>query len=232
MTTPSYVTLMMTLALNSAVLGCEQLQLEDILKARGYTNPFCGLLISHAYVFGTIFMLIAAAWIDNSTNYVKVSRIACVLCVFSYTTFNISIILPNIKNIIIITNIMTSFGASLMYPALMQVSIRCARGILPEATVSAITVIMQQLLTCGLVNLLDPLRNLIKGYPDYESKLIIHSKNLARNGNFKTISNSAFFLPCSPDDILPPCDSTYEYDLCGLLHSAKQTEFTEASLRF
>lgn len=160
MSNPSYVLLVITLSLNLSTLVVEQLVLDQILRAQNYSDSFCGTLIAHAYFFGTFFMLMGAAWVDNSANYVKVSRIASVMCALSIATFNISIIVPNIKNVIIVTNVMASFGCSIMYPALFQVSLRSAVTILPEATVAAIIIVLQQTISGILMNLLGPLRKL------------------------------------------------------------------------
>lgn len=175
MSNPSYVLLVITLSLNLSTLGIEQLVLEDILKSQQYSDSFCGTLIAHAYFFGTFFMLMGAAWIDNSANYVKVSRISSVICALCISMFNISIILPNIKNVILVTNVMASFGCSLMYPALLQVGLRSAVTILPEATVSAIVIVLQQTISGILMNLLGPLRKLSSPSAGYQAPMIIFS---------------------------------------------------------
>lgn len=172
---PSFVLLMITLSLNISTLGIEQLVLEDILHSQQYSDSFCGTLIAHAYFFGTFFMLMGAAWIDNSANYVKVSRISSIICALSIAIFNISIIVPNIKNVILVTNIMASFGCSLMYPALLQVSLRSAVSILPEATVSAIVIVLQQTIQGIMMNSLTPLKKLSPTPGGYQAPLIIFS---------------------------------------------------------
>lgn len=172
---PSYILLLITLSVNLSVLGVEQLVLDDILRAQNYSNTFCGTLIAHAYFFGTFFMLMGAAWIDNSANYVKVSRISSIICALSIATFNISIILPNIKNVILVTNVMASFGCSFMYPALFQVSLRGAVTILPEATVSAIIIVLQQIISGLLMNLLGPLKKLSPTPSGFQAPMIIFS---------------------------------------------------------
>lgn len=164
MSNASYVLLLITLSLNNSTLNVEQFVLEDILKDQHYSNSFCGTLIAHAYFFGTFFMLMGAAWIDNSANYVKVSRIASALCALSIATFNISIVLPDIKNVILVTNVMASFGCSLMYPALLQVGMRSAVTILPESTVAAIVNVLQNTISTLLMNLMSPLKKLSTGY--------------------------------------------------------------------
>lgn len=176
MTNPSYLLLVLTLALNLSTLGVEQLVLDDILRSQNYSDSFCGTLIAHAYFFGTFFMLMGAAWVDNSANFVKVSRISSVLCALGIVTFNISIILPNIKNVILVTNVMASFGCSLMYPSLFQVGLRCATTILPEATVSAIVIFSQQMIQALLMNILSPLEKLSYTDPKgYQAPMIIYS---------------------------------------------------------
>ena len=169
----SYVLLLITLSLNQSTLSVEQLILDDILSTHQYSDAFCGTLIAHAYFFGTFFMLMGAAWVDNSANYVKVSRISSMICALSVVTFNISIILPNIKNVILMTNVMASFGCSLMYPALLQVCIRSAVTILPEATVTAIILVLQQLISGVLMNLLNPLKKLSPSPKGYEAPMIM-----------------------------------------------------------
>jgi hypothetical protein len=118
-------------------------------------------------------MLMGAAWVDNSANYVKVSRIASMICAISIATFNISIILPNIKSVILVTNVMASFGCSLMYPALFQVCLRSATTILPEASVSAIIIVLQQTLSGILMNLFSPLKKLSSEPGGYQAPMII-----------------------------------------------------------
>lgn len=157
---PHYVLLLLALTLNLAILNIEQFTLNDILRAQSYSDSFCGTLIAHSYFFGTFFMLMGAAWLDNSSNYIKVSKISCLICAVCIVSFNISITLPNIDNIIIVTNLFAAFGCSLMYPAMLQVAIRCAIGVLPEASVSAVVIVTQQILSILLLNLLSPLRNL------------------------------------------------------------------------
>lgn len=170
---PNYVLLIFTLALNCSTLGVTQLVLEDILQSNHYTNSFCGTLIAHAYFFGTFFMLMGAAWVDNSANYVKVSRIASIICAISIMTFNISIILPDIKSVILVTNVMASFGTSLMYPALFQVCLRSATTILPEGTVAAIIFVLLQILSSILMNSFSPLRKLSTQPAGYQAPMII-----------------------------------------------------------
>lgn len=174
-TNANYVLLVITLSLNLSVIGIEQLVLDDILHSQKYSNSFCGTLIAHAYFFGTFFMLMGAAWVDNSANYVKVSRISSIICALSIATFNISIIIPNIKNVILVTNVMASFGCSFMYPALFQVGLRGAVTVLPEATVTAIIIVLQQLTSGMLMNLLGPLKKLSPTPDGYQAPLIIFS---------------------------------------------------------
>lgn len=175
MTNPSFILLVLTLSLNMSTLGVEQLVLEDILKTQQYSNSFCGTLIAHSYFFGAFFMLMGGAWIDNSANYVKVSRISSLLCGLSIFLFNVSILIPDIKNMILFTNILAAFGCSLMYPALLQVGLRSAQTILPEATVAAIAIVLQQSLSCILMNLLDSLRKLSPHPNGYQAPMIIFS---------------------------------------------------------
>lgn len=170
---PNYVLLLFALTLNLSTLGVTQIVLEDILQSNQYSNSFCGTLIAHAYFFGTFFMLMGAAWVDNSANYVKVSRIASVICAISIATFNISIILPNIKSVILVTNVMASFGCSLMYPALFQVCIRSATTILPEATVSATIIVLQQILSGILMNSFSPLKRLSPTPSGYQAPMLL-----------------------------------------------------------
>lgn len=173
MTHPSFLLALFTLTLNYGTLTVTQYVLEEILTAQKYTDNFCGTLIAHAYFFGTFFMLMSAAWIDNSANYVKVSRISCIIAALCISTFNISIILPNIKNVILVTNTMASFGASLMNPALLQVILRSAVSVLPVATTSAIVIVLQQSAMSIFMNLLKPLRSLSND--GYEAPMIIFS---------------------------------------------------------
>lgn len=176
MSNPSYVLLMLNLAMNQSTLGTEQLVLDDILRSQNYTDSFCGTLIAHSYFFGTFFMLMGAAWVDNSANYVKVSRISSILCALGIVTFNISIILPDIKNVILVTNVMASFGCSLMYPSLFQVGLRSATTILPEATVSALNIVLIQIIQFILMNVLSPLEKLSYTNPKgYQAPMIIFS---------------------------------------------------------
>lgn len=118
-------------------------------------------------------MLMGAAWIDNSANYVKVSRISSMICALSIATFNISVLLPNIKNVILVTNVMASFGCSLMYPALFQVCLRGAVTILPEATVAAIIIVLQNTMSSILMNFIAPLKKLSPKPDGYQAPLII-----------------------------------------------------------
>lgn len=175
LTNPSYVLLLITIAFNLSVLGAEQLDLDNILLLQKYDENFCGVLIAHAYFFGTFFMLMAAAWIDNSANYVKVSRISSMLCALCVAMFNISIIIPDIKNVILVTNVMASFGCSLMYPALLQVCLRAAASILPESTVSAIIIILQQITMLVIMTLLGPLKEFSPQPGGYQAPMIIFS---------------------------------------------------------
>lgn len=170
---PSYVLLILTLSLNQSAMGAVQLVLEDILKIQKYNNSFCGTLIAHSYFFGAFFMLMGGAWIDNSANYVKVSRIACAICALAIFTFNISLLLPNIKNVILTTNILAAFGSSLIYPALLQVAFRSAMTILPEGTVAAIAIIVQQTATSIMMNLLGPLKKLSPPSNEYLAPMIL-----------------------------------------------------------
>uniref|UniRef100_A0A6G1SHE0 Feline leukemia virus subgroup C receptor-related protein 2 n=1 Tax=Aceria tosichella TaxID=561515 RepID=A0A6G1SHE0_9ACAR len=172
---PNYILLLFTLSILGSSLGVTQFVLEDILQSNHYTNSFCGTLIAHAYFFGTFFMLMGAAWVDNSANYVKVSRIASIICAIGIATFNISIILPNIKSVILVTNVMASFGCSLMYPALFQVCLRSATTILPEATVSAIIIILQQIISGLLMNSFTPLKKLSPEPGGYQAPMLIFS---------------------------------------------------------
>lgn len=168
-----YVLLLLTLTLNLSILNIEQFTLEDILLTQNYSNSFCGTLIAHSYFFGTFFMLMGAAWLDNSSNYIKVSKISSIICAMCIVSFNITIAIPNIKDVIIITNLLSSFGCSLMYPALLQVAIRCATGILPEASVSALVIITQQIISVLLLNLLNPLRELTR-WTNYAGKFFFN----------------------------------------------------------
>lgn len=175
MSNPSFVLLIITLSMNLSILGVEQLNLDNILDAQRYSDSFCGTLIAHSQFFGTFFMLMGAAWVDNSANYVKVSRISSIICALSVATFNISIILPDIKNVILVTNVMAAFGCSLMYPALLQVGLRSAVTILPEATVSAIAIVFQQIFSIIVSNLLNPLEKLSEKRDIYQAPMIIFS---------------------------------------------------------
>lgn len=170
---PNYVLLLITISLNLSTLGVTQLILDDILLTQNYSRNFCGTLVAHSYFLGTFFMLMGAAWVDNSANYVKVSRISSIICALSIATFNISVILPNIKNVILVTNVMAAFGCSLMYPALFQVCLRGAATILPDATVAAIIIILQQLMSGILMNSFAPLKKLSPTPSGYQAPMIL-----------------------------------------------------------
>lgn len=173
MTNRNFILVLVTFTFNLALTGVVQMNQEDILRTQGYPDSFCGALIAHSYFFGTFFTLMGAAWIDNSANYVRVSRISSLICALSIATFNISVMIPNIRDVIMATNVMASFGCSLMYPALFQVCIRCATSILPEATVSAVVIVGQQILMGILMNSLTPLKKLSPRPDGYQAPMII-----------------------------------------------------------
>lgn len=172
MTHPSYLMLMITLALNNSALAVEQLVLEDVLRVQHYSDSFCGILIAHAYFFGTVFLLIGGFWIDNSANYIKVSRISSMFYGVGFAVFNISLLYPNSKNVIIATNIFVSLGSSVMYPALFQVCVRCAMTIFSEATVGAICIVLQQATSGPMMMLLTPLKKLSPASNIYQTPLV------------------------------------------------------------
>lgn len=173
MTNPSYVLLLAALTINCSIVNATHVVLEDILRMQQYSNTFCGKLIAHRFFFSLFFMIMGAVWVDNSANYVKFGRISAVLCAVSTVAFNISIIIPNIKTVILVTNVMVAFGGSLMYPALFQMCLRGAATILPEATVAAITVIAQQLLAGILMNSFGPLKKMSPSPDGYQAPMII-----------------------------------------------------------
>lgn len=166
---PHFILLLLTLTVNLSVASSQQLLLEDILKVQDYSNSVCGTLIAHAYLFGTFFMLIGAAWLDASPNHVRISKISAAANAIFLVMFNLSLLKPNIKSILIVTNLLSSFGTSIMYPSLFQVAIKSAMGILPEATVSALTTITQQILAVLFLNLLTGLKKITK-WSNYSGK--------------------------------------------------------------
>lgn len=172
MTNPSFVTLIITVSLNTSTMNDIQIILDDILRSHGYSDTFCGILISHAFIFGIAFSLIGAAWLDNSSNYITVSRMASVLYGFMFVVFCISLDFPNIKSVILVTNIFASFGNSLVVPALIQVSLRSASSILPEATVAALTLFMNQIFAALLINFEPLMRNLSPQNDEYRVLLV------------------------------------------------------------
>lgn len=172
LTNPSYVLLLITISLNTSTIGDLQITLDDILRSHGYSDTFCGLLISHAFIFGIAFSLIGAAWVDNSSNYITVSRMASILYAITYVAFSFSLDFPDIKSVILVTNIFTSFGNSLVIPSLIQVSLRSAASILPEATVAALNLFINQTFAAILLNLEPLMRQVSPRDDEYKTLLI------------------------------------------------------------
>lgn len=156
----SFLLLLLNFSINSSALSALQLIFEDILGAKGYSDVFCGELLSHSYIFGIVFLLIGAAWVDNSSNYIGVSRTASLLYGLTFIGFCASLNYPGIHSVIIVSNVLVSFGNSIVIPALTQVCLRCAATILPEAIVSALSVFMAQSAGAILINLEGPLKSL------------------------------------------------------------------------
>lgn len=143
-----------------ASISALQLIFDDILTMKGYTDAFCGTLLAHAFIFGIVFSLMGAAWVDNSQNYIAVSRLASIICGVTFVMFCVSLNFPNIKSVILVTNVLSSLGTSLMVPSLTQVCLRSAASILPEATSNAIMNIAALSLTAILINFEGPLERM------------------------------------------------------------------------
>lgn len=167
----SFFLLLINFSLNTSALGAIQLILEDILGTKGYTDDFCGILLSHSYIFGIFFLLIGAAWVDNSSNYINVSRTASLLYGLTFIAFCASLNFSDIHSLILITNVLVSFGNSIVIPALTQVGLRCAATVLPEATVAAISTAMVQIAGALLINLEGPLKQVSPANNIYGTQL-------------------------------------------------------------
>lgn len=172
LTNPCYVLLLITISLDTSTMNDLQIILDDILRSHGYSDTFCGILISHAFIFGIAFSLIGAAWVDNSSNYITVSRMASVLYAFTFVALCLSLDFPRIKSVILVTNIFASFGNSLVLPALIQVSLRSAASILPEATVAALNLFINQTLAAILINFEPLMRRVSPNEDEYRTLLI------------------------------------------------------------
>lgn len=164
---PSFLLVLLTYSFNISVTTAYVTFLEDIMRAQNYSNKFCGLLIAQNYLFGTFFLFIGAIWIDKSSNYINLSRYIVMIVAAAFVGFFLSIIRPDNQYIILVANTLNSFGGSLMCLAIIQVAIRSASTILPEATVMATLKVPMQMLTAILINFIALTRRLSPAYNTY-----------------------------------------------------------------
>lgn len=167
----SFVLLLFTLALNTSAVNTIQTFLEDILNSQGYNDDFVGDLLFHSYMFGILFLLIGAAWVDNSSNYVGVSRTSSLIFTLTFIFFCATLNFRDFQTWIIVSNLVVSLGISLSVPALTQVGLRCAATILPEATVSGLIVLITQIGGTLLINTGSPLKSISPSNDSYLSQL-------------------------------------------------------------
>lgn len=168
---PSFVLLLFTIALNTSGLQTIQSFLEDILNSQGYNDDFVGDLLFQSYMFGILFLLIGAAWVDNSSNYVGVSRTSSLIFSLTFIFFCATLNFKNLQTWIIVSNLVVSLGISLCIPAITQVGLRCAATILPEATVSGLMVLITQISGTFLINTGHPLKTISPPNDSYLSQL-------------------------------------------------------------
>lgn len=159
LTNPFFIMLLAEFSLNVSATSSIQIVLEDILRRNGYSDTFCGLVLAQVFIFGIIFALLSATWIDKSSNYATISRMSSLLVALGFTTFCISLNFSDIRAVILVANTMTTFGSSILVPSLIQVTFKSASGILPEANVSAILVLTSQAMTTFLIYLEGPLKS-------------------------------------------------------------------------
>lgn len=158
LTNPHFILLLIEFSINASSIASLQVVLEEILRSNGYSNQFCGTVISQSFILGIIFGLLSATWVDKSSDYVTICRIASLLFATGFTTFCISLNFSDIRSVILVANTFASFGSSLLMPSVIQTTFRCASGILPEATISAISILLTQSLIVLLIYLEGPLQ--------------------------------------------------------------------------
>lgn len=156
---PYFIFLIIEFSLNVSLLSSIQIVLEEILKMNDYTNKFCGLIQSQVFILGIILSIVSAAWVDKSADYTTVCRLSSLLFAGGFATFCISLNFPDIRAVLLVVNTISTLGSSLLVPSIFQVIFRSASGILPEATVSAITILATQSITSFLIYIEGPLKN-------------------------------------------------------------------------
>lgn len=164
---------MLKMATDLTAISVVQINLQDVLSKQHYSDSFCGILIAHGYFFGIFFSIIGATFVDNASNYILVSRITSIVYSVTLAVFYVSLLLPDIALIIVATNIVAALGISVMTPAATQLSLRSAITILPEASVSALLVILCQSSSTILLYFMEPLKSLSRNPGEYDAPILI-----------------------------------------------------------
>lgn len=157
-TCPQYLLVLFVATVNNANLNVLFSFLEDVLKQSGYSNEFCGDLISIFFLFGIPASFLTALLVDYSGYFLISSRIACIVHPIFFTAFSYVIQTGNQHAIIVVCCFLFSGSMGMVVQSLIQVQLRA--GIFAESYVMAMSYIILGLVTIIMCSIFKPLRDL------------------------------------------------------------------------
>lgn len=149
-----------TATVNNATINVLFSFLEVVLKKTGYSNTFCGDLISMFFIVGIPASFLVAIVVDYSGKFVLASKLAALIHPIFFLAFSLLIQLPNKSVPIVLCCLLLSLSMALTVQSFIQVQLRASNGIIAGDSVMATSNLILGLVFTFMCYIFKPLRNL------------------------------------------------------------------------
>lgn len=130
------------------------------MKNSGYSNAFCGDLISVFFIVGIPASFFAALAVDYSGKFVLASKLASLIHPIFFLAFSLVIQSPGQKGLIVICCLLLSLSMGLAVQSFIQVQLRASTGIIAGSSIMAMANIILGLVFTSMCSIFKPLRHL------------------------------------------------------------------------
>lgn len=149
-----------TATVNNATINVLFSFLEVVLKESGYSNAFCGDLISMFFILGIPASFLAALMVDYSGKFVLASKLAALIHPLCFLAFSLAIQAPGQNSLILLCCFLLSLSMGLTVQSFIQVQLRASNGIIAGSSIMAMSNLILGLVFTSMCYIFKPLRDL------------------------------------------------------------------------
>lgn len=157
---PHFLLAMFTLSINQGNIAIMIGIILTVMKPIGYSSHLCGDLLSGLYIFGLPASFLTATLIDRSGRCLGLSRIASAIQSITFTLFSLLIQTSSHQGMIIFSDVILAITNGMLVQSMYQVILRYFKGVVPESTVMASTIVFYGFCYSVMSSLFKPLTRL------------------------------------------------------------------------